>query len=92
MNHLKVERIFLFRFVLEIMFSDCHFLWGCGCGCGFGVGVCVSVSVCVDSFNMDVLVRVPGCVSLHFPPFYFSCFVLLFSRFVLVIFVNFFMI
>ena len=22
---------------------------------------------------MDVLVRVPGCVSLHFPPFYFSC-------------------
>ena len=36
------------------------------------VGVCVRV--CVDGFNMDVLVRVHGCVSLHFPPFYFSCF------------------
>ena len=32
------------------------------------MGVCVSV--CVDGFNVDVLVRVHGCVSLHFPPLY----------------------
>ena len=34
----------------------------------------VGCGVCVDGFNMDVLVRAHGCVSLHFPPFYFSCF------------------
>ena len=51
----------------------------------------VCFGVCVDGFKMDVLVRVHGCVSLHFPPFYFSCFfVLFFSRFVLVIFSHFF--
>ena len=51
------------------------------------------VSVCVDGFNMDVLVRVHGCVSLHFPTFYFSCFLFLFlffARFVVVIFRHFF--
>ena len=58
---------------------------------GVGVGMCVSV--CVDGFNMDVLVRVHGCVSLHFPTSYFSCFLFLFlffARFVVVIFRHFF--
>ena len=31
------------------------------------------MGVGVDGFNMDVLIRDHGCVSLHFPPFCFSC-------------------
>ena len=73
-NHLEVESIFLCRFVLEIMFSECHCVWvWVGCGCGW-----------VDGFNMDVLVRVHGCVSLHFHIHFifrvFHCFFLFFSR------------
>ena len=59
-------------------------MWVCGYGCGLGVSV--------DGFNMDVLVRVHGCVSLPFPPFFlvFFCFILFFSRCVFVFFPSFF--
>ena len=59
MDHQKFEIMLLFPVLFEIMFSECH---------------CLCFGVCVDGFNMDVLVRVHGCVSLHFPSFYFSCF------------------
>ena len=98
-NHLKVERMnayFFFGLFLKSCFLSV-IVCGCGCGC---VGVwlwawvlvwvgCVYECVCVDGFNMDVLVRVHGCVSLLFLHFIFRvfCFVFLFfSRFVLVFF------
>ena len=74
-NHLKVERIFLFRVVLEIMFSECHCLcvwaWVCGCEC-----VCVLMASKRMSWFVFMVVCLIIFLHFNFRVFFFSRFVL----------------
>ena len=84
--------LFLKSCFLSVIVCGCEGVWvwvWVGCGLGVGVVGCVCECVCVDGFNMDVLVRVHGCVSLHFSSIFLFLF---FSRSVLVIFRHFCMI